>query len=47
MSGRNTSPVRLNGSRTMNVVVLDKGKITERLCAAVSPPSDALVETAE
>ena len=47
MSGRNTTTVRLNGSRTMNVVVLDKGKITDRLCAAVSPPQDAVGETAE
>ena len=47
MSGRNTTTVRLNGSRTMNVVVLDKGKITDRLCAAVSPPSAEVGETAE
>ena len=47
MSGRNTTTVRLNGSRTMNVVVLDKGKITEHLCGDVCPPADALVETAE
>ncbi len=45
MSGRNTTTVRLNGGRTMNVVVLDKKKIAGRLCDAVCPPVDALGET--
>lgn len=43
----NTTTVRVSPTRQINVAVLDKAKIADRLCAAVSPPADALVETAE
>ena len=46
-SSRNTISIRENSSSVVNVTVIDKAKLNDRLCAAVSPPADALGETAE
>ena len=47
MSGRNTGSVRLNGSRTMNVVTLDKKAIEKRLYGGVCPPTDEVGQVSE
>ena len=46
-SSRNTISIRENSSSVVNVTVIDKAKLNDRLCAAVSPPGTEVVETAE
>ena len=47
-TSRNTISIREKSVSVVNMTVIDKSKLNDRLCAAVSPPSDAPVgETAE
>ena len=38
-SSRNTISIRENSASVVNVTVIDKAKLNDRLCATVSPPS--------
>lgn len=46
-TSRNTISIRENSASVVNVTVIDKAKLNDRLCAAVSPSNAAPVETAE
>ena len=46
-TSRNTISIRENSSSVVNVMVIDRSKFNDRLCAAVSPPGTEVGETAE
>ncbi|SDB54985.1 hypothetical protein SAMN02910317_02850 [Ruminococcaceae bacterium FB2012] len=46
-TSKNTISIRENSTSVVNVTVIDRSKLNDRLCAAVCPPADAAVETVE
>ena len=46
-TNKNTISIRENSTSVVNVTVIDRSKLNDRLCAAVSPPGTEVGETAE